>query len=114
MLDLAKNQLTEIAPTTFLAQLNLLLVDLSENKLPKTPYSAFNSRVGTVLLKENPLVCTENLHMLQQGTGVYVRDSPDIICGRKPTPKPEPVLVPIVTDSLISTQRPALVQVSYH
>ncbi|CAB01864.2 Leucine-rich repeat-containing protein let-4 [Caenorhabditis elegans] len=111
MLDLAKNQLTEIAPTTFLAQLNLLLVDLSENKLPKTPYSAFNSRVGTVLLKENPLVCTENLHMLQQGTGVYVRDSPDIICGRKPTPKPEPVLVPIVTDSLISTQRPALVQI---
>ncbi|CAL2051472.1 unnamed protein product [Caenorhabditis brenneri] len=111
MLDLAKNQLTEIAPSTFLAQLNLLFVDLSENKLVKTPYNAFNRRVGTVLLKENPLVCTENLHMLQDGSGVYIKDSADLICGRKPTPKPEPEPIAIVTDSVDSVQRPALVQI---
>ncbi|EFO98141.1 CRE-SYM-5 protein [Caenorhabditis remanei] len=114
MLDLAKNQLTEIAPSTFLAQLNLLFVDLSENKLTKTPYNAFNRRVGTVLLKENPLVCTENLHMLQDGSGVYIKDSADLICGRKPTtPKPEPEPVQILTDAQAQdpVQKPALVQI---
>ncbi|CAP27566.2 Protein CBR-SYM-5 [Caenorhabditis briggsae] len=111
MLDLAKNQLTEIAPSTFLAQLNLLFVDLSENKLTKTPYNAFNRRVGTVLLKENPLVCTENLHLLQDGSGVFIKDSADLICGRKPTPKPEPEPIQIVTDAQDTTQKPALVQI---
>ncbi|CAD6187477.1 unnamed protein product [Caenorhabditis auriculariae] len=87
MIDLSNNQLQDIAPSTFLAQLNLLLIDLTANKIVRTPYAAFNRRVGTVLLKENPLVCTEKIHMLQDGTGINIQDSEDIVCGGTPKPK---------------------------
>uniref|UniRef100_A0A915EDZ2 Uncharacterized protein n=1 Tax=Ditylenchus dipsaci TaxID=166011 RepID=A0A915EDZ2_9BILA len=83
MVDLSHNELFDLSPATFLSQLNMLLVDLSYNKLLRTPYSAFNRRVVTVLLKENPLVCSEKVHMLQQGVGVYVPNSEDIICRRQ-------------------------------
>uniref|UniRef100_A0AC34RQ71 Uncharacterized protein n=1 Tax=Panagrolaimus sp. JU765 TaxID=591449 RepID=A0AC34RQ71_9BILA len=80
MLDLSKNQLIDLAPSTFLSQLNLLMVDLSENRLIRTPYGAFSRHVSTVILKENPLVCNERIHMLQQGLGVYIPNSEDKIC----------------------------------
>jgi Leucine-rich repeat (LRR) protein len=80
MIDLSKNQLIDFAPSTFMAQMNMLLVDISQNKLIRTPYSAFSRRVATVLLQENPLVCSEKVHMLQQGLGVYVPNSEDKIC----------------------------------
>uniref|UniRef100_A0A7E4VLW5 LRRCT domain-containing protein n=1 Tax=Panagrellus redivivus TaxID=6233 RepID=A0A7E4VLW5_PANRE len=83
LLDLSKNDILDLAPSTFLSQANLLLVDLSSNKLIRTPYAAFSRRVATVLLHENPLVCTENVHMLQQGLGVYVAKSEDKICAGK-------------------------------
>lgn len=51
MVDLSKNELFDLAPSTFLSQLNMLLVDLSSNKLIRTPYSAFSKRVATVLLQ---------------------------------------------------------------
>lgn len=53
MLDISKNNLIDLAPTTFVSQLNMILVDLSNNKLLRTPYSAFNKRVNTVLLQGN-------------------------------------------------------------
>ncbi|KAE9553817.1 hypothetical protein FO519_002987 [Halicephalobus sp. NKZ332] len=80
MIDLGKNQIQSLAPATFIGQVNLLLVDLSENKLPITPYAAFSNKVATVLLQENPLVCSERVHMLQQGLGVFVPNSEDRIC----------------------------------
>ncbi|GMT36258.1 hypothetical protein PFISCL1PPCAC_27555, partial [Pristionchus fissidentatus] len=85
MVDLSGNDLTELPPSLFLTQLNLLLIDLSRNKIVKTPYSSFNRRVGTVLLQENPLTCTEKVHMLQDGVGVYIPNSEDLICGGHPT-----------------------------
>uniref|UniRef100_A0A915PXN0 Leucine-rich repeat-containing N-terminal plant-type domain-containing protein n=1 Tax=Setaria digitata TaxID=48799 RepID=A0A915PXN0_9BILA len=82
MLDLSNNNLMDISPSTFLAQINLFLIDLSANKLFRTPYGAFSRRVKTVLLQENPLVCSEQVHMLQQGVGIYIASSEDVICGR--------------------------------
>ncbi|CAI2358270.1 unnamed protein product [Caenorhabditis sp. 36 PRJEB53466] len=98
MLDIAQNQLTEIPPSTFIAQLNLLFVDLSNNKLKATPFAAFNQRVGTVMLKENPLVCTEEIHMLQDGNSISIKDSPDLICGNK-IPVLEPIPIPVQEES---------------
>ncbi|GMR61023.1 hypothetical protein PMAYCL1PPCAC_31218, partial [Pristionchus mayeri] len=86
MVDLSGNEITDLPSSLFLTQLNLLLIDLSRNKITKTPYSSFNRRVGTVLLQENPLVCTEKVHMLQDGVGVYIPNSDDIICGGHPKP----------------------------
>ncbi|VDN04553.1 unnamed protein product [Thelazia callipaeda] len=83
MIDLSGNELMDIPPTTFLAQINLFLIDLSSNKLLRTPYGAFSRRVKTVLLQENPLVCSERVHMLQQGVGIYIANSKDAICGTK-------------------------------
>ncbi|KAI1732276.1 leucine rich repeat domain-containing protein [Ditylenchus destructor] len=80
MVDLSHNELIDMAPATFLSPLNMLLVDLSYNKLLRVPYGAFNRRVVTVLLQENPLVCSEKVHMLQQGTGMFVPNSSDLIC----------------------------------
>ncbi|MCP9266144.1 Leucine-rich repeat-containing protein let-4 [Dirofilaria immitis] len=82
MLDLSNNELVDIPPSTFFAQINLFFIDLSNNKLVRTPYGAFNRRVKTVLLQENPLVCSERVHMLQQGVGIYIASSEDIICGQ--------------------------------
>lgn len=56
MVDLSGNDITELPPSLFLTQLNLLLIDLSRNKIMKTPYSSFNRRVGTVLLQGNSLI----------------------------------------------------------
>uniref|UniRef100_A0A1I8BAT0 LRRCT domain-containing protein n=1 Tax=Meloidogyne hapla TaxID=6305 RepID=A0A1I8BAT0_MELHA len=81
MLDLSHNEIIDLAPGTFLSQLNLLLVDLSNNKILRTPYGAFGRRVATVLLKDNPLVCVEKIHMLQQGNGLFIPNSNDAICG---------------------------------
>nr|CAD2180235.1 unnamed protein product [Meloidogyne enterolobii] len=81
MLDLSHNEIIDLAPGTFLNQLNLLLVDLSNNKIIRTPYGAFGRRVATVLLKDNPLVCVEKIHMLQQGNGLFIPNSNDAICG---------------------------------
>uniref|UniRef100_A0A8R1ZCB8 Leucine-rich repeat-containing protein let-4 n=1 Tax=Pristionchus pacificus TaxID=54126 RepID=A0A8R1ZCB8_PRIPA len=119
MVDLSGNDITELPPSLFLTQLNLLLIDLSRNKIMKTPYSSFNRRVGTVLLQENPLVCTEKVHMLQDGVGVYIPNSDDIVCGGHPKPSTtttttEKALVveeeqeqemPIARTSDISTER---------
>ncbi|VDN18915.1 unnamed protein product [Gongylonema pulchrum] len=80
MIDLSNNKLMDIPPSTFLAQINLFLIDLSGNKLLRTPYGAFSRRVKTVLLQENPLVCSERVHMLQQGVGIYVASSADAVC----------------------------------
>ncbi|GMT08407.1 hypothetical protein PENTCL1PPCAC_30581, partial [Pristionchus entomophagus] len=98
MVDLSGNDLTELPPSLFLTQLNLLLIDLSRNKIVKTPYSSFNRRVGTVLLQENPLTCTEKVHMLQDGVGVYIPNSEDIICGGHPTTTTTTTQTPIVVD----------------
>ncbi|VDK72945.1 unnamed protein product [Litomosoides sigmodontis] len=81
MLDLSNNELIDVPPSTFLAQVNLFFIDLSSNKLVRTPYGAFSRRVKTVLLQENPLVCSERVHMLQQCVGIYVASSEDVICG---------------------------------
>ncbi|VDK82483.1 unnamed protein product [Onchocerca ochengi] len=86
MLDLSNNELMDIPPSTFLAQINLFLIDLSGNKLIRTPYGAFSRRVKTVLLQENPLVCSERVHMLQQGVGIYIASSEDIVCGHHKNP----------------------------
>ncbi|KAF7632368.1 hypothetical protein Mgra_00008217 [Meloidogyne graminicola] len=80
MLDLSHNEIIDLAPGTFLSQLNLLLVDLSNNKILRTPYGAFGKRVATVLLKDNPLVCIEKIHMLQQGNGIFIPNSNDAFC----------------------------------
>jgi hypothetical protein len=32
---------------------------------------------------ENPLVCVERIHMLQQGSGVFIPNSDDAVCGPK-------------------------------
>ncbi|EPB69661.1 leucine Rich repeat-containing domain protein [Ancylostoma ceylanicum] len=85
MIDLSDNQLFDLPPSTFLAQLNLQMIDLRNNKIIRTPYAAFNRRVGTVFLQENPLVCTEKVHMLQDGVAVFIATSNDLICGGKPT-----------------------------
>uniref|UniRef100_A0A183C8D3 Leucine-rich repeat-containing protein let-4 n=1 Tax=Globodera pallida TaxID=36090 RepID=A0A183C8D3_GLOPA len=85
MLDLSRNELIDLAPGTFLSQLNLLLVDLSFNKIVRTPFGAFGRRIATVLLQENPLVCVEQIHMLQQGTGVFIPNNEDVICGKTST-----------------------------
>ena len=53
MLDLSHNELIDLAPATFLTQLNLLLVDLSHNHIIRTPFGAFGRRVATVLLQGN-------------------------------------------------------------
>uniref|UniRef100_A0A1I7WD28 Leucine-rich repeat-containing protein let-4 n=1 Tax=Heterorhabditis bacteriophora TaxID=37862 RepID=A0A1I7WD28_HETBA len=50
-----------------------------------------------ILNAENPLVCTEKVHMLQDGVGVYIPTSEDIVCGGKPkttTTTPAPVMLP--------------------
>ncbi|VBB31531.1 unnamed protein product [Acanthocheilonema viteae] len=86
MLDLSNNELIDVPPSTFLAQVNLFLIDLSNNKLVRTPYGAFSRRVKTVLLQENPLVCSERVHMLQQGVGIYIASSEDVICGPHKNP----------------------------
>lgn len=39
-------------------------------------------------LSENPLVCTEKVHMLQDGVGMYIPTSEDLICGGKPKMTP--------------------------
>ncbi|KAL6724265.1 hypothetical protein Aduo_019169 [Ancylostoma duodenale] len=85
MIDLSDNQLFDLPPSTFLAQLNLQMIDLRNNKIIRTPYAAFNRRVGTVFLQENPLVCTEKVHMLQDGVAVFIATSNDLICGGKIT-----------------------------
>jgi hypothetical protein len=51
MLDLSRNELIDLAPATFLSQLNLLLVDLNHNRIIRTPFGAFGRRVATVLLQ---------------------------------------------------------------
>lgn len=51
MADLSHNEIIDLSPATFLAQLNMIFVDLSFNKILRTPYSAFNRRVVTVLLQ---------------------------------------------------------------
>uniref|UniRef100_A0A0N5ATT6 Leucine-rich repeat-containing protein let-4 n=1 Tax=Syphacia muris TaxID=451379 RepID=A0A0N5ATT6_9BILA len=89
MIDLSENDLTNIAPTTFLTQTSILLIDLSRNKIARTPYGAFNRKTKTVLLQENPLVCTEKIHMLQGGVGVYIPNSEDIVCGEKKSTIPK-------------------------
>ncbi|VDK49177.1 unnamed protein product [Anisakis simplex] len=92
MIDLSDNHLLDIASGTFLTQTNIFLVDLSGNKLIRTPYAAFSRRVKTVLLQENPLVCTERVHMLQEGVGVYIPNSADAICAsidHYSTPQPQ-------------------------
>lgn len=51
MVDLSNNKLLDISPGTFLIQMNLFLIDLSYNRLLRTPYGAFNRRIKTVLLQ---------------------------------------------------------------
>ncbi|CEF60733.1 Leucine-rich repeat and Leucine-rich repeat, typical subtype-containing protein [Strongyloides ratti] len=83
MIDLSRNKLIDIPPTTFLNQNNILLLDLSGNQIIRTPYGAFSKKVVTVLLQENPLVCTEKIHMLQEGVGVYIPNSDNKICKKE-------------------------------
>ncbi|VDK45159.1 unnamed protein product, partial [Cylicostephanus goldi] len=85
MIDLSDNQLFDLPPSTFIAQLNLQMIDLRNNKIIRTPYAAFNRRIGTVFLQENPLVCTEKVHMLQDGVAVFIATSEDLVCGAKTT-----------------------------
>lgn len=51
MLDLSDNELLDLPSGLFISQIKLLLVDLSRNKIVRTPYAAFNRRIGTVLLQ---------------------------------------------------------------
>lgn len=96
MIDLSHNEIFDLAPATFVSQPNMLLIDMSHNKILRVPYGAFGRRVVTVLLQgkhqitfeinhflflENPLVCTEKIHMLQQGIGMLISNSEDIVCG---------------------------------
>lgn len=95
IVDLSHNELFDLAPSTFVSQPNILLIDLSYNKIVRVPYGAFGRRVVTVLLQgnrardrllsafylENPLVCTERVHMLQQGVGMLISNNEDVICG---------------------------------
>ncbi|WKY17073.1 hypothetical protein Q1695_001583 [Nippostrongylus brasiliensis] len=85
MIDLSENQIMDLSPSTFLAQLNLQMIDLRNNNITRTPYAALNHRIGAVFLQENPLVCTEKIHMLQDGQGVFISNSEDKICGGRST-----------------------------
>ena len=51
MLDLGHNDIFDLAPSTFSSQQNILLIDLSHNKILRVPYGAFGRRVVTVLLQ---------------------------------------------------------------
>ncbi|CAI4233192.1 unnamed protein product [Auanema sp. JU1783] len=131
VLDLSYNKIENLEPNTFLAQINLLFIDLSHNKFAKTPHEILNRRTGTVVLKENPLVCTENLHMVQDGVGIYIPKSEDIICNReKPKTDEKPSLItekieespvstgklddsPIITETVnVTTEEPEIAQSS--
>ncbi|KJH41697.1 leucine Rich repeat-containing domain protein [Dictyocaulus viviparus] len=103
MIDLSNNEITDLPPSTFLAQLNLQMIDLRNNKIIRTPYAAFNRRIGTVFLQENPLVCTEKIHMLQDGVAVYIETSEDLICGGV---KVATTTLPPVKMPKLSTRRP--------
>uniref|UniRef100_A0A5S6QG24 LRRNT domain-containing protein n=1 Tax=Trichuris muris TaxID=70415 RepID=A0A5S6QG24_TRIMR len=81
VLDLSHNQLDELPPSTFIGQPKLFLLDLSYNRLPRIPYEALNRRTVTVMLHENPLVCTEQIHMLENNIGIHVSTAEDHICG---------------------------------
>ncbi|KAI6177317.1 hypothetical protein M3Y97_00893500 [Aphelenchoides bicaudatus] len=76
MVDLSHNEIFDLAPATFVSQPNMLLIDMSHNKILRVPYSAFG---------QNPLVCTEKIHMLQQGVGMLISNNEDIICGAQRT-----------------------------
>ena len=95
MLDLSHNRIEDLPPAAFLTQLNMFLVDISYNRLRRTPYNAFNKNIMTVVLQgwllivmktleeplaENPLVCSERVHILQYGVGLYVEGSTDEVC----------------------------------
>ncbi|CAD5222344.1 unnamed protein product [Bursaphelenchus xylophilus] len=80
MLDLSHNEIFDLAPSTFTNQERILLIDLQYNKILRTPYSAFSRRVVTVLFYENPLVCSEKVHMIQNGQPLTVPDRQDTIC----------------------------------
>ncbi|KAK5983262.1 hypothetical protein GCK32_018255, partial [Trichostrongylus colubriformis] len=69
--------------------------------LSRTPYAALNRRVGTVFLQENPLVCTEKIHMLQDGLGVFVATSEDLICGGRPTSTTTSTSPPVMMPKLV-------------
>ncbi|CAD5216462.1 unnamed protein product [Bursaphelenchus okinawaensis] len=81
MLDLSHNKIFDLSPSTFTNQDRILLIDLQYNKILRTPYSAFSRRVVTVLFYENPLVCSEKVHMIQKGQALTVPDHHDTICG---------------------------------
>uniref|UniRef100_A0A0N4Z7Z9 LRRCT domain-containing protein n=1 Tax=Parastrongyloides trichosuri TaxID=131310 RepID=A0A0N4Z7Z9_PARTI len=100
MIDLSHNKLIDIPPSTFLNQNSILLLDLSSNQIIRTPYGAFSKRVVTVLLQENPLVCTEKIHMLQEGVGVYIPNSNEKICQKDI--KEEVIIKPISESPLVS------------
>lgn len=51
MLDLSKNNIIDLAPGTFTSQSNIIFIDLSNNKLLRTPFKAFEKKVNTVLLQ---------------------------------------------------------------
>uniref|UniRef100_A0AC35U7R2 Leucine-rich repeat-containing protein let-4 n=1 Tax=Rhabditophanes sp. KR3021 TaxID=114890 RepID=A0AC35U7R2_9BILA len=83
MIDLSHNKLIDILPSTFFNQNSILLLDLSYNQLTRTPYGAFSKRVVSVLLQENPLVCSERIHMLQEGMGIFIPNSEENICKKR-------------------------------
>ncbi|KAI6201977.1 hypothetical protein M3Y96_00899500 [Aphelenchoides besseyi] len=114
MIDLSHNQIFDLAPSTFVTLQNILLLDLSYNKILRVPYSAFGRRVVTVLLQENPLVCSERIHMLQQGVGVLIPTQEDVVCGPQRSinntisqqQKSETISTKSATNETVSTTNP--------
>ena len=129
IINLSRNEIFDLAPSTFVPLQNVLLIDLSHNQIVRVPYGAFGRRVVTVLLQgaqeagrnrrrqlrvaENPLVCTEHIHMLQQGVGISTPSAEDTVCGAQrhvnetiAAAQPQTAAMPAATNRL-GSQQPA-------
>ncbi|KRY32860.1 Leucine-rich repeat-containing protein let-4 [Trichinella spiralis] len=80
VLDLSHNKLNTLPDSAFFTQLNLFLLDLSNNNLSRIPWEAFNKRTVTIMLQENPLVCTERIQMIENNMGIFIPNSADEVC----------------------------------
>ncbi|KRX91954.1 Leucine-rich repeat-containing protein let-4, partial [Trichinella pseudospiralis] len=80
VLDLSHNTLNTLPDSAFFTQLNLFLLDLSNNNLSRIPWEAFNKRTVTIMLQENPLVCTERIQMIENNMGIFIPNSADEVC----------------------------------
>ncbi|OUC46743.1 putative leucine Rich repeat-containing domain protein [Trichinella nativa] len=89
VLDLSHNKLNTLPDSAFFTQLNLFLLDLSNNNLSRIPWEAFN--------KQNPLVCTERIQMIENNMGIFIPNSADEVCKKKESRTIYPVPIPFLS-----------------